>query len=338
MRFAVFFIAMFLLSSAISANTDVVTFGNGNVLIGEVKYLERGKLTFDTESMGLIQIDWAAVNSLVTKQNFQLELSSGARSLGTLGVAQEAGLLSLETLGQTIAIPSELVVKMNKIETAFVDRFNVDIRTGYNYTKGSGVAQFNLGLGLEYRTEKRSATMELSSLITDTEENSTERTDLAFGIRGLRDNRWFTGGVLKFQQNDELDIDLRTSAGGGIGRILSESSNHHFDLLGGFLLSRENLTVIDEVSDTSLEGMIAANFDWFKFTTPELDIKSTLAIYPGITDAGRLRAEYDLRFRWEMVKDMFWELRYYYNYDSGRKSANESINDYGIITSLGYKF
>ena len=80
------------------------------------------------------------------------------------------------------------------------------------------------------------------------------------------------------------------------------------------------------------------SYDWFGFDTPELDIKSSLAIFPGITDMGRVRAEFGLGFRWEMVEDLFWEMEYFNNYDSGREAATDSISDYGIITSLGYIF
>ena len=151
------------------------------------------------------------------------------------------------------------------------------------------------------------------------------------------------------QKNDEFGIDLRASIGGGVGRILRENNNNRIEVLGGLLLNDERLInteeivnlpspIVTEEDNTTLEGLIELNYDWFRFDTPELDIKSTLSLFPGITDSGRLRAEFDLRFRWEMVEDLFWEMEYYNNYDSGRESATESISDYGIITSLGYKF
>lgn len=337
MRPAAYLVILFLLSSHVYANTDVVTFANGNKLIGEVKSLERGKLSFKTESTGTIEIEWEDVTSLLTEQNFQFEMVDGSLNLGHLGDASESGLLSLQMMGDSSEVPHDLVVMMHKIESDFIDRFDIEARTGYNYSKGSDVAQFNLGLDMEYRTEKRSITMDASSLITNTGEQSTKRNDVTFGFRALRENHWFTGGLLQFQQNEELDIDLRSSVGGGIGRTLLETSNHHLDVLGGFVLSQENLTVEQE-SERTVEGLIAVDFDWFRFNTPELDIKSALSIYPGITDSGRLRAEFDLRFRWELVRDLFWETEYYYNYDSGRESAEDSINDYGVVTSFGYKF
>ncbi len=90
--------------------------------------------------------------------------------------------------------------------------------------------------------------------------------------------------------------------------------------------------------DTHVEGLFALTYDWFRFDNPDLDIQSSLAVFPGITDSGRLRAEFDLTFRWELVEDLFWEMNYYDNYDSGSEFATESVNDYGVITSIGYKF
>ena len=319
------------------AETDVVTFANGNKLVGEIKRMERGKLYFDNDSTGIIQIDWDDVDTLISEQNLQFEFTDGTRILGTLEQSQQRGSLAIDSLADSLNMPHEQVVIIHPIESGFKERFDIAVRAGYNYTKGSDVGQFNLGMDVEYRTEKRLASMDLSTIVTDNGGVTTEREDLTFAYRVLRQNRWFTGGVFKLQKNEELDIDLRTSIGGGIGRIIRETSNNRIELTGGLLLNEENLTTAGE-SDTTLEGLVSMNYDWFRFDTPELDIKSTLAVFPGITDSGRVRAEFDLRFRWEMVEDLFWEMEYYNNYDSGREADTESISDYGIITSLGYKF
>ena len=349
MRLALLMLFTLVVSTDIFAKTDVVTFANGNKLIGEVKRLERGKLVFETDATGDILIDWEDVNTLVSGQNLQFELSDGSRHLGQLGNAVEPGSLAITGESLSLNIPHEEVVTMHPIESEFAERFDISVRAGYDYTKGSDVAQLNLGLDLEYRTEKRAITLDFSSLVTDNEGEITEREDLTMGFRVLREDRWFSGGLFKLQKNDELGIDLRASIGGGVGRILRENNNNRIEVLGGLLLNEENLLITEEIvnlpapivteeNNTTLEGLIELNYDWFRFDTPELDIKSTLSLYPGITDSGRLRAEFDLRFRWEMVEDLFWEMEYYNNYDSGRETDTESIDDYGIITSLGYKF
>ena len=57
-----------------------------------------------------------------------------------------------------------------------------------------------------------------------------------------------------------------------------------------------------------------------------------------ITEAGRLRSEFDIKFRWELFKDFFWEMDYYNSQDSQPTSGANATSDYGVITSLGWSF
>ena len=60
-------IALLPLSAAVAApKTDVVVFQNGDRLTGEVKGLDRGRLSFDTDATGTIAIEWARVKSVDT--------------------------------------------------------------------------------------------------------------------------------------------------------------------------------------------------------------------------------------------------------------------------------
>ena len=62
--------------------TDILVFQNGDRLTGEVKGLERGKLSFKTDATGTIQVEWDKVASLQSGQYLQVELTSGLRYAG----------------------------------------------------------------------------------------------------------------------------------------------------------------------------------------------------------------------------------------------------------------
>jgi hypothetical protein len=63
-----------------------------------------------------------------------------------------------------------------------------------------------------------------------------------------------------------------------------------------------------------------------------------LRVFPSLTDSGRWRASFDTNFRLEFVEDLFWNLDFYASYDSDPISIEGSTSDYGITSSLGYKF
>ena len=68
------------------------------------------------------------------------------------------------------------------------------------------------------------------------------------------------------------------------------------------------------------------------------DINLTADLYPGITESDRLRGNLRLRFRHELVKKLFWNINYFYNFDTDPPSGATSDEDYGIVTSLEYDF
>ena len=47
--------------------TDILVFRNGDHLTGEVKGLDRGRLSFDTDATGTVSIEWAHVSSIESR-------------------------------------------------------------------------------------------------------------------------------------------------------------------------------------------------------------------------------------------------------------------------------
>lgn len=67
-------------------------------------------------------------------------------------------------------------------------------------------------------------------------------------------------------------------------------------------------------------------------------MSTNLQVFPNLSDTGRVRAEMDVRFKWEIVSDLFWQLSFYNSYDSDPAKVDAENNDYGINTSLGWEF
>lgn len=53
---------------------------------------------------------------------------------------------------------------------------------------------------------------------------------------------------------------------------------------------------------------------------------------------GPHRGELRVRYRQECLADLFWNLVYFDNFDSKPSLGATSDRDYGLITSLEYKF
>ncbi|GMR17051.1 MAG: DUF481 domain-containing protein [Gammaproteobacteria bacterium] len=320
------------------ADTDVVTFRNGDRLTGKVKSLERGRLRFKTDATGTIDIEWDEVASLSSNQNIQAETDSGARYFGHIAAAETEGTIVVETSRGPAVLDRDRIVKMTPIDQQGLRDIDLSVSAGYNFANANSVQQFNVGAKASYVTQTRILSATFSSLVSDSKDNDvSQRQALGFSFSRLRSNRWLTNGNLSFDRNDELGINLRTSLGGGGGRILTQSNHSLFILQGGMKVTRENLIGEPEDKD-SLESYAQMTWEWYRYDTPELDWSTNLEIIPSVTEWGRVRAEFDAKLKWEIIGDLYWQLEYYNSYDSEPQSAGASNNDYGIITSVAYDF
>lgn len=330
-------LAMCLSPNAL-AKTDVVIFDNGDRLTGEVKSLERGKLRFKTAATDTISIEWDDVAYLTSSQNVQVETQNGDRYLGNLADGAEQFSVIIQTESGAVTLLTSQVVFMTPIEERRIDRLDGDFTAGYNFAKASEVQQVRLGLDMDIRSETRVFSLNADAVQSDSEDNeSSQRQSLDLQYKRLRRNRWYTGAIVSLDRNDELDLDLRTSIGIGGGRFLRQTNSAVLSLGGGIQVSRENVSsgIADE--DT-VEAVLTLNWDWFRYDTPELDLSSTLQVIPNLSESGRVRGEFDISLKWEMIEDLFWELSFYDSYDSDPVVDGAEKNDYGIATSLGWEF
>lgn len=327
-----------LLPAASHAVTDIVVIKNGDRLTGEVKGLSRGRLSFKTDATGTINIEWNDVARLITDHNIQVEMISGLRYFGHLVEADEDFYIVVDTETGPAALLNERVVKMDPIDMQGLRDIDIDVSIGYNFTKASDVTQFNVGANASYRTRQRIMSANFSSLISDSAGNETsQRQTLGFNYTRLRANRWLNDGTLSFERNDELGLNFRTTIGSGGGRILKQSSHSLFIVKAGLQATRENLVAEPDDKD-SLEAYATAQWDWYRYDSPELDLSTSFQIIPSITESGRVRSEFDTTFKWEIVGDLFWKLEVYSSHDNQPQSPEGASSDYGIITSVEYDF
>lgn len=321
--------------------TDVVEFGNGSRLVGEVKGLDRGKLEFKTDATDTITIDWADVTRLVTQQNLRIEARDGGRRFGSLGEPGANGELVVITQGNAVALPLNAVVVLDPVEATVADRIDFDVSLGYSFAKATGVEELDAEASARYDTELVSRALTLSSQSTssDNEDRST-RNVAGYRALSLLDNRWFVGWTTQYESNDALALDHRVTAAAIGGRSFFPSASQRFRAFTGIGVNAERFDGTH--TQTSLESLVGGTVDWFDFGEPELDLSTTLTLFPSITEAGRVRGSLDVSLRWELVEDLFWKLSLFDDYDSRPEGSpgdeDPSNNDYGVSTGLGWSW
>jgi len=322
---------------ALALRTDVVYLHNGDRVTGEVKSMLRGKLEFKTDHMGTLFIEWDDILEIVSDTGQAIELANGQRFYGPLAKPDSEDMLAVDTDEGRVGVNTMDVISMYPVEANFWDRLDITASVGFSWDKGSNVGRYNLGLETEYRQKDYITRVKISAETTTQEgQSDTSRANLTANRLAFKENKKFIDYFGNLEKNDELGVDLRALLGGGYGWVPIRSNRNWFSIAGGLDVNHEIPTHGD--AQTNLEAVGMLRYEYYKYSTPERKLNVSLLVFPSLTDFGRVRATFGTDYRLELFEDFFWVLDFYLNYDSDPISRNASNSDYGIISSLAYKF
>jgi hypothetical protein len=317
-----------------------VVLNNGDRITGEVKNLERGILSYKTDAIGTLKIEWENVAQLRSEQLLQIKATGDPRQLGRVPELGPKGTLALRVDGQTEPVNITLaeIVHMEPLaEGSLPERLDGYVSFGLNAASANDTRSATLGANVDYRDAKRSWEIDYSAARSESSGNpSSNRQSLQLQHWRFVGEHWFWAGAASLTSNDQLDLDLRALVGGGFGRFLVRETDQELAVLGGLVATEERLA--DGSRQSSLEGLVQGRYGLFRFNDPEVDISLGLLLYPSLSVSGRLRAEATANARYEIVKDLYYDLSYIQSYDSDPQSTDASKTDWSVVTSIGYKF
>ena len=331
-------LSLLYLSPAFAARNDVVLLLNGDDVTGEIKSLEFGSMSYKTDSMGTVKIDWEDVVRLTSPQSLQIELSDGDRYFGSLGEAGEDYHIAVVTASATYEFASAEIVRITPIDTSkrIIDRIDGSISAGFTSQKSSEVTTFNLASDFSYRTRGYSLTFTANTSLTDQpERENTRRINTSLSYQKLRPNRWFSDWFSNYDVNDELGIEGRVSVGGAWGRYVIQSNLNQLSLTAGLQATNERVSGV-EGNDTVAEGRLQLRF-MHRNPAQDGSIRLTTSVFPLLEKLDTFRAESDLTFRRELVDDLDLDLSFWLSYQSDAP-VDAARSDYGITTSLAFSF
>jgi len=320
--------------------TDIVYFTNGDRLTGEIKGLEKGKLELSTSTAGTVDIEWDKVARIETGQYLEVEMSSGTRYHGRVPQEQQAGSIRLATEGEAAAQPVAIadVVRIAPIEYgSLAGRLDGYLSVGFNYAKANNQTEFNFSGGLSLRDEIREWSLDGQTTVnSQSTASTTSMYDVTLSNRRFMRDRWFQQYFGMVQGNEELGLDIREVLGAGIGRFVVQSRRSEWSVVAGLAYNRESFA--GEPVQNSLEAVLATKYSFFQYDTPKRTLDAGLAVFPSLTESGRVRVAADVDWRIELVEDLFFDMSFYSSYDSDTDPNAASNIDYGAVTSIGYSF
>jgi Protein of unknown function, DUF481 len=318
--------------------SDKVFLKNGDRVTGTIKELDRGKLRVKTTTMDTVLLNWVDVESIQSTTFLRVAKTDGSFTYGRVQKSDRAENMSILAAGELVEIPVFDIASMKpiRVDESFWHRLEGDVSAGIDYKKASDILLVNVASQVRLLEEKYEIEFELNWNETQrTEDNDSSRAELSGDYTRFLGNRWFWKASGGFERNQELGIDLRTIVAGSAGKYFLQTPTMRFEVNAGLAVSSENRT--DDTTQEGVEGMIRSSFDLFKLNIPMTRLSANVNIFPGITESSRLRVNTNITLRNEIVRDFFWDLSFYSNYDNQPADGAEK-EDFGIITSLGATF
>jgi hypothetical protein len=318
------------------ARTDVVRLANGDRVTGEIVHLERGRLELKTDDAGTIDFEWDNVASVESTRQFEIATSDGRRLLGSLQPATERFVLIAGTEGG-VTLPIPEITTLYPIGASFWAKVDGSVNMGFNYTRSSGIAQFNLNTETTYRRPAFVVALETSATLTD--QSGGQRDDrgyLELGYVRYRGRRWLIGGAASFENNESLGVVLRSQGGGMVGQRLVNTNKAQLELGAGLVGNNEQ--GVDTPATQNLEAAFTLSTSYFTYDGSKTNFALSFNYYPSLSSWGRQRLQFDSSFTRELWRNFSFSIDVFDSFDSDPPSADADRNDAGVVTSIGWTY
>ncbi|MCL7963922.1 MAG: DUF481 domain-containing protein [marine benthic group bacterium] len=346
------FLALLAPESLPGQKTDTVVVNNGNLIVGEIKRLQRGQLELSTDAMSTVYVEWPKIRSVGTSKIFEVFLEDGTIYFGSMELSGRDSVI-VHAADDTVAVPTQSVVSLQRIKPNFWDALDGYVNFGFDFTQQNVKLDLNLNGEVRHTArQKRGSGGDIHILnsngivLTRFTYNASfsrqdsvaniERSQVALSRARQFESLWFWIIALGAERNSQLSLDYRWTVSGGAGRFLVQSNKFDVSVWAGPAFSRERFS--GETPASSLPLVLAADAYYFTWGSLDTTISSGLQVTPILDQWGRWRVNFTLNASRDLVKNFNLTVGITESYDSAPTSADAAQNDLSITTTLGWTF
>lgn len=314
---------------------DTLYLKNGDRLIGEIKEMNKGVLTIETDySDSDFKVEYKEIDHLECGQAFLISLSDGRTLKATkLYTDPEKESLHIVTETQKLLVNVNDIVYIRPVKKGFMSRLDASISVGFNYTKASELKQLTVRSTLGYTADYWSLSGAYNS-VRSNQSNTDEihRTDANVVFKYFFKKNKYLLYSAEYLANSEQEIDIRLTNKLGVGNYFVHNNRMYFALGAGAAWNKEDY-FNNENNRNSAELFGAAELNIFDFE--DFSLLSSLYVYPSLSESKRIRTDFKIDLKYDLPLDIFIKLGLTYNYDS-KPVENTSKDDYVLQTTLGW--
>lgn len=334
--FQILLIAITLFSFKASAQKDSIRFSNGDLIVGEIKSMQRAVLYIETKySENDFEIEWKEVEWIKTQSHFLIILNTGDKYFSDLEHLNDS-TLKIETGGTNhITCKYQDIFYMNSYDETFKDRFNAEIAVGYDLAKAKNLRAFSLRSAIGYEAENWSTDVSFNSLQSNQDStDQIKRIESELNYRYILGRKWYVISSMTTLSNTEQKLDLRLNGQVGFGRFFIRTNKAYWGTKLG--ANRNNEQYSNDTEDrASWEAYFGTELNLYDIG--DLSLLLNIMAYRGINEQGRWRSDATFDAKYDLPLDFFVRLGASLNFDN-QPAQGASRTDYIIQTTFGWEW
>ncbi len=339
-------LALWLIGNlCIFGQTDVLTFKNNEVVKGDIKGMEKGILTIETEySDDDFTLEWDKVQRVITENKFRITLTDGSKYYGTLlsNSDQQVVLNDEEQGTKTVALLD--IFELSSLDEGFGDRLSASIDLSFNMAKSQNLRSFTTNASAGYKEDKWNTNASYNTYRSrqdDVDEIKRWEGKLTFNY--ILGEKWYPNAMIQWLSNTEQQLDLRQNSQLGLGRYLIRSKQAYWGIKFGVNDNYERYYSYDSseppikktTDNNSWEGFLATEIDLFDMG--DLSLYALITEYMGITESGRWRTDAQIDCKYDLPLDFYVKMSVSLNHDN-KPADGAGKSDYVLNTGFGWEW
>jgi len=337
MKKFLFSILLILVVILADAQNDTLIINKNTILVGEIKDMDKGVLTFETAySDSDFKIEWLTVTNIISNRDYRIILSDGTRLYGAIRTDTSDATIIIDDnkIGLVRTTPSAIIYLKHVSSGNIFDVINLSMDIGYTFTKANSLHQLNSDIKGDYYSNIWGIKA-YTNTVHNTQKDAvpTKRTNAGTGLKLFFKRDYFAAIDADYFSNNEQNLNLRSNYNVSIGKYFIHTNHIYLNTSTGIAYSFENYN--DTLTDRkSVEGKLGIELNMFD--TGDLSFFTNLIFYPSITEKYRLRTTINLTSKYELLNDFYIKLSLDYNYDT-KPIDGIDPDDYVISTGIGWE-
>jgi hypothetical protein len=325
-----------LFASLSLAQTDSLLLNNGDVIVGEIKELNRGVLTIETDySDDDFKIEWKGVREIYSESRLVSTLTNGRRYSGAIGTIGDDTLKIMDKDDGEIVFAKQDLVFLKTLDETFASRLYANIDFGLSLTKANNLRQVSMRSKVGYLAESWQADASYNNLYSVQDESEPiRRLDGGLTYRYYLPADWYLPVDLTFLSNTEQLLDIRMNGKAGIGRYFLRTNNYFLGFAVGASYVSEYFSS-EEPDKSSFEGYLGSELNLYDIG--DLSLLTRAVVYRGITESGRWRSDVVFDAKYDLPLDFYIRLGITLNYDN-QPAENAPDSDYVLSSGFGWEW